>query len=154
MSILSQLIAGKITFSQAASQAEAWAEKIIGQDPTLSSATGQLLSDVKQAASNAVQIADSDLDAVIGPLSATAETALEAALAAVTKGASLPFNVFVTDGIDTIAGALKAEADAWALRVKAGLTPSQTTQGPGQGGAPLATQVSSALSTTVSRPAP
>ena len=49
------------------------------------------------------------------------EAALDTALAAVTKGASIPFNGFVNDGIDQMAAAIKAEADAWALKAKAAL---------------------------------
>lgn len=122
MSILTDLIEQKITFSQAASEAEACAAKLIGNDATLTAATGSILSDVKQAASNAVDMADSALASYILPASKAVETALETALAGATKGLTIPFNPLISDGIDTIANAIKAEADAWALKTKAALS--------------------------------
>lgn len=123
MSILSDLLNKKITFSQAAAQAAAWASTLIAHDPVLSTTASAVLSDVKQGASNAVEMADTALGAIIGPATLATETALEAALAAATKGASVPFNPLISDGIDRIASAVKAEADAWALRTKASLVP-------------------------------
>jgi hypothetical protein len=121
MSILTDLLKGKITFGQAASEAEQWASHIVSADPTLATAAGAILSDVKQAASNAVSMADGAVGAAVGPLAATIETGLDAALATVTKGESIPFNGFVNDGIDQMAAAIKAEADAWSLKAKAAL---------------------------------
>lgn len=129
MSILTQLIEGKITFHDAASQIESWARGIVAKDQTLTSTVGAVMSDVKQAASNAVEMADSALGAYIHPAALATEAALEGALAAVTKGASLPFNPFITDGVDKIAAAVKAEADAWALKTKAALAGAPTSPG-------------------------
>ena len=122
MSILTQLFKGQITFSQAATQIETWGASIISKDATLKTAVAAVVSDVKQGASNAVDMADSALGQYIQPAAAATEAALEGALSAITKGASLPFNALITDGIDTIANAVKAEADAWALKTKASLT--------------------------------
>lgn len=121
MSILTDLLHGKITFSQAASEAEQWASHIVSADPTLATAAGAILSDVKQAASNAVSMADGAVGTAVGPLAVTIETGLDAALATVTHGASVPFNGFVNDGIDRMAAAIKAEADTWALKAKSAL---------------------------------
>jgi hypothetical protein len=121
MSILTDLIEKKITFSQAAAAALAWAQALISHDPALTSAAGAVVSDVKQAASNAVGLADTYVGAAILPAAKGVEVALDAALASVTKGASIPFNGFVNDGIDQMAAAIKAEADAWALKAKAAL---------------------------------
>lgn len=123
MSILTDLLEHKITFSEAAHEAEAWMAKIISGNPILTGAAGAVLSDIKQAASNAVVIADGELAMYIHPAALATETALEGALAAVTKGASLPFNPLITNSIDTIANAIKAEADVWAAKAKASLTP-------------------------------
>lgn len=127
MSILTDLYHGKITFQQAAQKAEGWASALVAHDPTLTAAAGAILADVKQGASNAIDMADTALGAFIGPAALATETALEAALAGVSKGATLPFNPLITDGIDRIAAAVKAEADAWALKAKAELAPAQPT---------------------------
>lgn len=121
MSILTDLLAKKITFSQAAAEAGAWASALVAKDPMLTAAAGQVLSEVKQAASNAVVQADSALGAYIAPAASAVEVALDAALAKATGGVSVPFNPFINDGIDTIANAIKAEADTWALKAKAAL---------------------------------
>jgi hypothetical protein len=127
MSILTQLFKGQITFSQAATQIETWGANIISKDATLKTAVTAVVSDVKQGASNAIDMADSALGQYIQPATAATEAALEGALSAITKGASLPFNPLITDGIDTIANAVKAEADAWALKTKASLTVPATS---------------------------
>ena len=121
MSILSDALSGKITFAQAETQAIAWASHIINSDPALSNAAGAVLTDVKQAASNAISMADTAVGVAILPAAKGVEVALDAALASVTKGASVPFNGFVNDGIDQMAAAIKAEADAWSLKAKAAL---------------------------------
>lgn len=121
MSILTDLLERKITFGQAAQEAAAWASSLISHDPVLSSTASAVLSDVKQGASNAVDMADTAIGVAIVPAAKAAEAALDAALSSVTKGASVAFNPFVNDGIDRMAAAIKAEADAWALKVKAQL---------------------------------
>lgn len=129
MSILSELLERKITFSQAASQAAQWASNLIAHDPILSNAAGTVLTDVKQAASNAIDMADTAIGVAILPAAKGVEASLDAALASITKGASIPFNGFVNDGIDKMAAAIKAEADAWALKAKAALaTPAKPAE--------------------------
>ena len=130
MSILTALLEHKITWDQAKTEAEQWAENLVAHDSTLTATTGALLSDVKQAASNAIDMADTALGAVIGPAATATETALDAALAAATKGVSTPFNIFINDGIDRIAGAIKAEADAWSLKAKAQLASTAPAAAP------------------------
>lgn len=121
MSILTDLLSKKITFAQAATEAGAWASSLVAKDPILTAAAGAILSDVKQAASNAVMAADTMVGAAILPAAQGVEVALDGALASLTKGASIPFNGFINDGIDQMANAIKAEADAWALKAKAAL---------------------------------
>lgn len=125
MSILTDVLSGKITFSQAAAEAAAWAQKIVACDPTLTATAGAVLSDVKQAASNAVDMADTWVGQHVAPMTAAIETAADAALAAATGGKSIPFNGFVNDGIDRMVQAGKAELDAWALKAKATLAAPQ-----------------------------
>ena len=126
MSILSDLMSGKITWNTASTEATAWAEKLIASDATLTGAAETILSDVKQAASDAITMADSALAAYVLPASKSVEAALEAALAGATKGMSVPFNPMISDGIDSIANAIKNEADAWALKTKASLASAPT----------------------------
>lgn len=121
MSILTELFEKKITFHQASDQAAAWAQSLVDHDPNLANAAAAVLSDVKQAASNAVDMADTYVGAAVMPAAKGVEVALDAALADITKGVSIPFNGFINDGIDTMAGAIVAEAHAWALKAKASL---------------------------------
>ena len=121
MSILTDLMAKKITFSQAVTEVESWGANVLKNDPTATAAVGAVTSDLKQAASDAVTIAESDLQPFIAPAAAATSVALEAALAGLTKGVSLPFNPLITAGIDTIANAVNAEVQAWAAQAKASL---------------------------------
>lgn len=131
MSILSQLIHRKITFSQAASQAGQWIAKVEGQvSPDAAAALGQTLSDLKQAASNAVMFADS----LAGPLIATAAEGVDLAFDTAAKAYLGPFGAVVSpaahDAIDHLAAALKAQVDASALATKAALQPAGGALGP------------------------
>lgn len=121
MSILSQLMRGKITFSQAATQAGDYAQKLTAADPALAATSAAILSAVKQGASNAIMLADTALGPMILAAGDTVEAALETALASATKGLSVPFNPIMDATIDQIAAAAKAQADAWALAAKAKL---------------------------------
>lgn len=125
MSILTDLAEGKINFHVASQEVGQWAQNLVAHDPTLTAAAGAIVSDLKQAASNAVGLADTALGAFIVPAAKTVEATLDGVLAAATRGASIPFNAFVNDGIDQIAAAIKAEADAWSLKAKAALVPQQ-----------------------------
>ncbi len=125
MSDLTDLAEGKITFGQFVAKATAWTQALIAHDPALTQASAAVLSDVKQAASDAVGMADTYVGAAIMPAAAGVEVALDAALATLTKGASIPFNGFVNDGIDKMAAAVKSEADTWALKAKAEIAGTQ-----------------------------
>lgn len=126
MSDLTDLIEGKHTFSQIAAKYAAMASTLISHDPLLQNAASAILTDVKQAASNAVTLADTYIGAAILPAAKGVEIALDASLATLTKGVSIPFNGFVNDGIDQMAAAIKAEADSWSLRAKAALITQST----------------------------
>ncbi len=130
MSILSDLRAGKITWSQAAAEVVAWGEKIITGDPTLTAAVGAVVSNVKQAAAVAVEDVDAAFTTFIGPATSALETGLDAALAGYTHGLSLTFNPLINDTIDKIEAAAVAEANTWALKAKAALAPAAAA-GPG-----------------------
>ena len=129
MSILTDLLSKKITFSQAVSEVEAWAAKILTGDPSLTSAVGAVVSGVKQAASDAVSDADQAFASFIGPATQALESDLDAALAGYTHGISLVFSPLINDIIDRIAAAAVAEANTWALKAKAALAPSAQGSG-------------------------
>lgn len=138
MSILTDVAEGKITFSQGIAQAIAWGQKLTASNPALAAIVNTTISAVKQGASDAVGAVDTVIGAAMLPAAKAVETALDSALATVTKGASIPFNGFVNDGIDQMAASIKAEADAWALKTKAGLVPTAAAVGQGQGGQAIA----------------
>lgn len=129
MSILTDLFEGKITFSQAATKAEAWASSIVSKDPALTALTGDALSAVKQAASNAVMLADTELGQHAGAITTAVQTSLDAAFAAATGGASVPFAPIINSGVAQLVAAAKSAADAWALELQGKLaTPSLPAQ--------------------------
>ena len=121
MSILSDLLHKRITFSQAASEAAAWAQSLITHDASLTNSAGAILSDVKQGASNAVEAADSALASHYDAIVTGTEAVLEGALAKATGGASVAFNPFISDGISRFAAAARSQVDAWELQAKAKL---------------------------------
>ena len=121
MSILTQLRKGQINWAQAASQIEAWGEKLVGGNQVVAEAVGGIVADVKQAAANAIGDLDTAFDTAITPTVTALESGLDSTLAVYTKGISTPFNGLMNDTIDKIAAAAKAEADTWALKAKASL---------------------------------
>lgn len=127
MAILTDALKGKITWATAAGQIVAWGEKIIGMNPAATQLVGAAVADAKQFASDAITLADDELGQYIAPATLAAEAALEAALEALTKGASLPFNPLITSGIDRFATAVKNAADLWALQAKASLNGSPSS---------------------------
>lgn len=128
MSILSDLLEHKITFSQAVTKAEAWWGNLLTHaPPAVQSGVAQAESDFKQAAGNAVALADTAL----GPLMATAtvavNTAVNGALTAAMGGAGAPLIPAVDAGIDAVINGLHAEIDAVAAEFRAKLvTPAAT----------------------------
>lgn len=134
MSILSDLMSKKNTWDQAKARLEGWFSKIggqLGDNPAVAAAAGAALSDLKQAASNAVALADT----LAGPIIAAGAVTVNAATQAAIKTYLGPFGAVASapakDGIYKIANALKAEIDAAAAEIEASLTP------PGPAPAPL-----------------
>jgi hypothetical protein len=121
MSIISDLLEKKITFSQAATETVQWGENLINHDPALTADAAAIISSVKQSASDAITVGESALGAIILPAAKQVETALETALSAATHGLSVPFNPMISAGIDTIANTIHGQIDAWALKAKADL---------------------------------
>lgn len=121
MSILSDLLNGKITFGQAVTEGGQWFSAILAKaPPEVQSDVAAGLSDFKQAASNAVMLADTAL----GPILAVGTVAVEsAANVALTSIAGPAVAGQISPGLDAAlsqgAAALKAEIDAVAAQVRA-----------------------------------
>lgn len=128
MSILTELLHGKITWDEAKTKAEGWAANVKQADPALGAAADQAVSAVKQGASNAISWADTAMAAHLGVVTDSVEAGLEGALSAATHGASIPFNPMIDATIDQLADAAKKAADAWALALKARLASPQAAQ--------------------------
>lgn len=124
MSILSDLLAHKITFSQAVTEAEQWAANLVKNNPAATAAAGAALSDFKQAASNAVDLADKAVGALLQPATVTIEAAADAALARAIGPGAVALSPIVDSGIDNAAAMLKAVIDASAMKAKAALQPA------------------------------
>lgn len=126
MSLLTDLINKKITFSQFVSQAEAWVVKTAGSNPVAIAASGEVLSDLKQAASNAVALADTSLGALIAPAGLAVEAAINGVLTKAIGTGATALTPAIDNAIDTATAALKAELDAYAAKLRASLTPAVT----------------------------
>ena len=122
MSILTDVLKQKITPVQGVEEALHWAQALIAHSPDMSASIDTVTADLKHAASNALDLADTDIGASIAAIVPAIETALDAELARLTGGASVPFNKFVNDGVDRLGAALHAEIDAHLLKYKASLT--------------------------------
>lgn len=131
MSLLSQLFEGKITFGQAVSEGQQWFSNILSHAPAAVQAdVSDALSNFKQAASNAVALADTSLGPILAIGTAAVETAANTALTAATGGIAAPLTPIVDSGIQSVVNALHAEIDAVAAQVRAKLatpTPAPTT---------------------------
>lgn len=128
MSILSDLMNKKITFSTAAAEAGQWVAQVFTGSDVAKQTGAVVLSDLKQAASNAVALAGGELAQVIMPSAAAVEAAtnqaLLSALGPLGAGALSPG---IDHAIETVASALKAEIDAAVLAAKAKLAPTGQT---------------------------
>jgi hypothetical protein len=122
MSILTDLLAKKITFSQAAAEVVQWGEKLIAKDPNVTNAVGVIVSDGKQAASNAVALAGTALGNLIAPAASVVESTTNALIVqAVGPLAASELTPAADNAIETIASFLKSEIDAAVTAAKAAL---------------------------------
>lgn len=120
MSIFSDLLHGKITFSEAVAQTAAWAARL----PGAAQAGADVMGDLKQAASDAVSFADTTAGLLIGD-GAVALEALVAGLFVKLGPIGTTLTPLVDAGIDKTAGILKAAIDAEAAKAKAALASPQ-----------------------------
>lgn len=127
MSIFSDAANGKITFSTAVAEIGQWVSKWVSSDPTALAVAGQVESDLKQAASNAVAIADTALGTLIATAGISVETA---ANTLITKSIG-PGAVLLTPAVDaaitTATNALKSEIDGVAAQIRASLQPASAS---------------------------
>lgn len=121
MSIISQLLRGKITWSEAESQIEDWAKKVVDGNPALTALGGEVMVDLKQAASDAITTADT----LAGPLLATGADVVAGAFNVAAKAYLGPFGAAISpaahDAIMKIRDGLKAAIDAEAMALQASL---------------------------------
>lgn len=129
MSILSDWMGHKISFSTAADEAGQWVAKLVDGNQLATAAGGALLSDLKRAASDAITVGDSVLGPIILNSAKVVEVELEAMLAKATGGVSVIANPLINAGIDTMALSLKNVIDVWATQAKAQLVPTPPSSG-------------------------
>ncbi len=124
MSILSDLFRGKITWDTAKTEIESWATKTESQIPGATELAGAVTADLKQAASDAISMADT----LAGPLLATGADAVSAAFTTAATAYLGPFGAVVSpaahDAIAKIRDGLKAALDAEAAALIASLKPA------------------------------
>lgn len=116
MSIFSDLLHGRITFSQAVSQTATWA----GHLPGAAQAGTDVVGDLKQAASDAVSFADGAAGAIIGE-GAVALEATAGVMFAKLGPAGTVLGPLVDSGIDKAAAILVAIVHSEAAKAKAAL---------------------------------
>lgn len=122
MSILSQLLKKQITWGQAASAIEAWGEQLVAKaSPATQAAAGVVVSDLKQAASNAVMFADTAAGPLLAEGAQVAGAALSTFLAKYLGPLAAVESPVTQDAINNAAAALKAEIDAQATAALAAL---------------------------------
>lgn len=124
MSILSDVWNKKITFETAAIEIGQWVSKMVSTNAVTVAAAGAIQSDLKQAASNAVALADTALGALIAPAAMTIEAAANTLIIKAIGPGAVVITPAVDAAITTAANALKAEVDAVAAQIRSQLTAS------------------------------
>lgn len=124
MSILSELFRGKITWQTAKQEIEAWTTQTVAHNPDLQETASAVMTDLKQAASDAIATADT----LAGPLLATGADAVAAAFTTAATTYLGPFGGIASaashDAIAKIRDGLKAALDAEAAALIASLKPA------------------------------
>ena len=130
MSIISQLLSGKISFGTAVVQIEQWfAKELSGSSPAAAAAQAAV-SDLKQAASNAVFLADTAPGGLLNTGAVAVEGAANAAITAALGPVAPQLTPAVDSAILHIASSLKAAIDAEAARIRASLATPPVTMAP------------------------
>ena len=125
MSILSDAWTGKTTWTTAAARIESDVSKAFASNPVATQAQSAVLSDLKQAASDAVGLADTLLGQLIGPATLTVETTVNGLLSATVGPASGLVTPAIDAAIVTAANALKSAIDAQVVAFRASMAATQ-----------------------------
>lgn len=134
MAIITDALKGKITWPQAAQEIGAWFSQVgkrVLSDPVASQAANDLQNVVKQGASNALALADTELGQHLGEATSVVEGAADTLLLKATGGVAAPAVPFMNAGIEQAIGILKSALDAKELEWKAKLqTPAAPAPAP------------------------
>lgn len=129
-SIITQIWNGAVKDFDAA---EAWinqqVQRIEAVFPASTATINAIGSDIKQAASDAIGMADSALNNVAPGVTTAIEAAADGALTHYTGGLAIPLVPLTNDGISQIESLIVSTANAWALKAKAALAENNTTTG-------------------------
>lgn len=128
MSYFSDLLKGRVTFQTFVQESAGYIDHAFGGNPAVAQATGVVITDLKQAASDAISTGQSALGPIITDGAIALEALLEKALASATGGLSVVANPLINAGVDDIAKMLKATIDHWALKTKAELAQPASLQ--------------------------
>jgi hypothetical protein len=121
MSILTEVLHGKLSFSDAAAKIEADAVALVNHLPApLHDAINAILPDLKQAASNAVDMGDTAMKAALDVGLTAITPAISAALAHYVPAGTV-LTPMAIDALDRMVAAFKAEIDALAFEAKAAM---------------------------------
>lgn len=114
-------------FAAVAHKVESWADILARHNPAYAADIAAVVSKVKQGVSNAIDLEDSALGDHAAQISKGIAAAVEAELAILTKGASVPYNAFVENGVDRLINHGVAELHALGLQIKATLAEKSLT---------------------------
>ena len=128
MSILSDAWSRKITWATAAAEIGRYVAKAFSGNAVATQAEAAVLSDLKQAASNAIGYADTAIGALIAPAASSIEATVNAAISSAVGPAATLVTPAVDHAIATIVAALKAEIDMAAVKARAALAPPGTAE--------------------------
>lgn len=124
MSIFSNLFHGRITWQTAASQIETWAQQSVAANPALQATAADVMTELKQAASDAIATADT----LAGPLLAAGADVVAGAFNVAATSYLGPFGAVASsashDAVMRIRDGLKAAIDAEAAALIASLKPA------------------------------
>lgn len=130
MSIVTDLIEKKITFSTAVSQFGSWLGKTLGSDQALNTAGADALSVLKQGASDAIALGDTALASHASELATGVAALINATLVKATGGVSAAASPMISAGIRQLVGIAVNAAHAEALAFEASLAPGTTATQP------------------------
>ena len=121
MSILTQVLHGKISPLEGITEAIGWGQKVAAQNPAIAAPILATVDGLHTAAYAAQSLTGTASGTAVANVTPVLEDALDKELATLTGGATVPFNGLINDGLDRISAAVHAEIDAYFLKYKASL---------------------------------